>query len=76
MENGELIVSRKILAIGVSAATSSLLRIQNYSVSVIVGTIGQIVYCALSVLWPQQITALYTTHNATIGWILVSNSSP
>jgi hypothetical protein len=49
-----------------------LLKIRNYSVAVIVGTVGQMVYYALNVLWPQQITALYTTNNALIGWMSVS----
>jgi hypothetical protein len=49
-----------------------LLKIRNYSVVVIVGTVGQMVYYALNVLWPQQITALYTTNNALIGWMSVS----
>lgn len=52
-----------------------LLKIRNCSVSVMVGTIGQMVYYALNVLWPQQITALYTTNNPTIGWMSVSTSS-
>jgi hypothetical protein len=53
-----------------------LLKIRNYAVAVIVGTVGQMVYYALNVLWPQQIAALYTTDNAMIGWMSVSCSLP
>jgi hypothetical protein len=49
-----------------------LFKIRNYVVAVIVGTVGQMVYYALNVLWPQQISSLYTTDNAMIGWMSVS----
>jgi hypothetical protein len=48
-----------------------LLKIRNYVVAIIVGSVGQMVYFSLNVLWPQQIAALYTTNNANIGWISV-----
>jgi hypothetical protein len=51
-----------------------LFKIRNYVVAVIVGTVGQMVYYSLNVLWPQQISSLYTTNNAMIGWTSVSCS--
>ena len=54
-----------------------LLKIRSFNVVVIVGTVGQMVYYALNVLWPTQIATLYTTDNITIGWMSVSHySSP
>lgn len=38
----------------------------------IVGTIGQMAYYAINVLLPQQIAALYSTDNSTIGLMSVS----
>jgi hypothetical protein len=49
-----------------------LLKNRNYLVAVIAGTVAQMVYYSLNVLWPQQISSLYTTDNAMIGWISVS----
>ena len=49
-----------------------LFKIRTFVVVVIVGSVGQMVYFALNVLWPQQITALYTTDNMKIGAISVS----
>lgn len=48
-----------------------MLKNRNFIAACIVGTVGQMVYYALNVLWPQQITALYTTDNITIGWMAV-----
>jgi hypothetical protein len=44
-----------------------MLRRRNYVAVVIVGTVGQMIYFALAILWPQQIAALYTTSNSKIG---------
>lgn len=49
-----------------------LFKIRNFAVAVTVGTVAQMVYYALNVLWPQQIAAVYTTDNIMIGWISVS----
>ncbi|KAN0088989.1 siderophore iron transporter [Hyaloscypha variabilis] len=46
-----------------------LFKIRTFVVVVVVGSVGQMVYFALNVLWPQQITALYTTDNMKIGAI-------
>jgi len=46
-----------------------LLKNRNYVVAVIAGTVAQMVYYSLNVLWPQQIAALYTQENALIGWM-------
>lgn len=50
----------------------SLLKIRPYVVMVIMGTVGQMAYYALSALLPTQITALYFTENITIGLMSVS----
>jgi MFS family permease len=44
-----------------------LLKIRNLVAVLFVGCVGQMVYYALNVLWPQQITALFTTDNIIIG---------
>lgn len=49
-----------------------LFKIRNYDVAVIVGSVGQMSFYALNVIWPQQITNLYTTDNIKIGWMSVS----
>lgn len=41
---------------------------------VFVGSVGQMVYYALNVLFPQQVTALFTTNNILIGLISVSKT--
>ncbi|CAI6290664.1 unnamed protein product [Periconia digitata] len=46
-----------------------LFKVRNYWVAVVVGSIGQMSYYALSVLWPTHITALYTKDNMTVGWM-------
>ena len=53
----------------------NLLKIRNYVIAVIAGTVAQMVYYSLNVLWPQQISALYTSNNALIGWMSVSGIS-
>jgi hypothetical protein len=50
----------------------NLLKNRGYVVAVIAGTVAQMVYYSLNVLWPAQIASLYTTNNAMIGWISVS----
>lgn len=44
-----------------------LLKIRNLVACVIVGSVGQMVYYALNVLWPIQITSLFTQDNLLIG---------
>jgi hypothetical protein len=44
-----------------------LLKTRNLVAVVFVGSVGQMVYYALNVLWPQQITSLFTTNNIIIG---------
>lgn len=51
-----------------------LFKITNFNMSVIVGTVGQMVFYALNILWPAQITSLYSTDNITIGLMSVSAS--
>lgn len=46
-----------------------LLKNRAYIAIVIVACIGQMAYFALAILWPEQITYLYTTNNITIGWM-------
>jgi hypothetical protein len=46
----------------------SLFKIRNYSIAVAVGSIGQMSYYALNVLWPMQVTSLYSTDVITVGW--------
>ncbi|KAF9886358.1 hypothetical protein FE257_011503 [Aspergillus nanangensis] len=48
-----------------------LFKIRSFVAVVIVGTVGQMVYYVLNVLWPTQISILYTTDNTKIG--LMSN---
>ncbi|CAG9949404.1 unnamed protein product [Clonostachys rosea f. rosea IK726] len=47
----------------------NLFKITNYNVAVIVGSVGQMSFYALNVIWPQQVTNLYTTDNIKIGWM-------
>ena len=49
-----------------------LFKHRNLVAVVFVGSVGQMVYYALNVLFPQQITALFTTNNILIGAISVS----
>lgn len=49
----------------------NLFKIRNFVVAVIVGSVGQMSFYALNVLWPTHITNLYTTDNLTIGWMSV-----
>jgi len=47
----------------------SLFKIRNFWVAVVAGSIGQVAFYAMNVLWPQHVTNLYTTNNITIGWL-------
>ena len=49
-----------------------LFKIRNFWVAVIVGSVGQMSFYALNVLWPTHITALYTKNNMIVGWMSVS----
>ena len=46
-----------------------LFKIRDFSVAVIVGSVGQMAYYALNIIWPGQIANLYTTDNLKIGWL-------
>lgn len=50
-----------------------LFKIRNFVVAVIVGSVGQMSFYALNILWPTHITDLYTTDNLKVGWMSVSN---
>jgi hypothetical protein len=47
----------------------SLFKIRNFSIAVVVGSIGQMSYYALNVFWPTQATSLYSTNILTVGWL-------
>lgn len=51
-----------------------LFKIRNFVVAVIVGSVAQMSYYSLNVLWPTQITSLYTRDNGIVGWMSVSSS--
>lgn len=50
----------------------TLLRIRNFVACVIIGSVGQMVWYAINVLWPDQITQFYTTDNILVGLMSVS----
>ncbi|KIH87497.1 siderophore iron transporter [Sporothrix brasiliensis 5110] len=50
-----------------------LLKNRAYVAIVIVACIGQMAYFALAILWPEQISNLYTTDNITIGWMSLTS---
>ncbi|CAK7222292.1 hypothetical protein SCUCBS95973_004793 [Sporothrix curviconia] len=50
-----------------------LLKNRAYLAIVVVACIGQMAYFALSILWPEQITYLYSTDNITIGWMSLTS---
>lgn len=50
-----------------------LFKIRNFWVACIVGSVGQMSFYALNVLWPTHITALYTKANMTVGWMSASH---
>jgi hypothetical protein len=47
----------------------SLFKIRNFWVAVVVGSIGQMAFYTMNVLWPNHITNLYTKDNIKIGWM-------
>lgn len=49
-----------------------ILKNRNYIAIVIVSAVGQMAFFGLSVIWPEQISALYATNDVTIGWMSVS----
>lgn len=48
-----------------------LFKHRNLVAAIFVGSVGQMIYYALNVLFPQQITALFTTNNILIGLMSV-----
>jgi hypothetical protein len=44
-----------------------LFKIREFSVAVVVGSVGQMAYYALNIIWPGQIANFYTTDNIRIG---------
>ena len=44
-----------------------LFKIRDFSVAVVVGSVGQMAYYALNIIWPGQIGNLFTTDNLKIG---------
>lgn len=53
---------------------TKILRNTNYVAIVVLAAVGQMAFFCMSILWPQQIAALYSTDNATIGWMSVSHA--
>ncbi|KIW04526.1 uncharacterized protein PV09_04280 [Verruconis gallopava] len=47
----------------------SLFRIRNFWIAVVVGSVGQMSFYAMNVLWPMQVTNLFTQDIKTIGWM-------
>lgn len=52
-----------------------LFKIRNFWIAVVVGSVGQMSFYALNVLWPTHITALYTKQNMTVGWMSCTTGS-
>ncbi|KAJ5106234.1 hypothetical protein N7456_002909 [Penicillium angulare] len=50
----------------------SLLNNRGYSATVCSALVGNMVYFALSLLWPQEIEALFTTANIKSGWLSIT----
>lgn len=50
-----------------------ILKNKNYVAIVILAAVGQMAFFCMSVIWPQQIAALYSTDNIEIGWMSVSS---
>lgn len=48
-----------------------LFKIRNFTIAVVVGSVGQMAFYSLNVLWPQHISRLYTTDNMKVGWMSV-----
>lgn len=54
----------------------SLFTIRNFNIAVVVGSVGQMSFYALNILWPTHITMLYTKNNYLIGWMSVRKTCP
>lgn len=50
-----------------------ILKNGGYLAIVAVACIGQMVYFALAIIWPQQIQYSYTTNNISIGWMSLTS---
>jgi len=50
----------------------SLFKVTNYSAVACSSVVGTMIYFSMTILWPLQISALYTTDNIQIGWLSVS----
>lgn len=50
-----------------------ILKNRNYLAVVVAGSVGQMVFVCLSVLWPAQVGSLFTTNNVKIGWISITS---
>ena len=46
-----------------------LLKNRNYVAISVTACVGTMIYFSMNVLWPQQVAALYTTDETTIGWL-------
>ncbi|KAL4898370.1 siderophore iron transporter [Aspergillus ambiguus] len=47
----------------------NLLKIRNLVACVVIGSVGQMTWYAVNVLWPDQITQFYSTNNLIIGFM-------
>lgn len=52
-----------------------LFKVRNFWIAVVVGSVGQMSFYALNVIWPTHITALYTKDNMTVGWMSCTTGS-
>ncbi|KAK4936926.1 hypothetical protein LTR10_022304 [Elasticomyces elasticus] len=50
-----------------------ILKNRNYLAVVVAGSVGQMVFVCLSVLWPAEVGSLFTTDNVKIGWISITS---
>ena len=48
-----------------------LFKISNYNAAAGVACVGTMVFESMTVIWPQQVAALYSTNNIEIGWLSV-----
>ncbi|KAJ5937122.1 hypothetical protein N7466_003572 [Penicillium verhagenii] len=53
----------------------SLLKNRGYSATVGSALVGNMVFFALSLLWPQEIEALFTTDNIKSGWLSITTGA-
>lgn len=49
-----------------------LIKNSNYVIMMLVASVGSMVYYALNIVWPEQITAVYRKDSLTTGWMSVS----